>query len=56
MGVLYIWNKDTGKYEPIPALVGYTPKRGKDYWTEDDQKQIVSDVLAALPAAEGAVF
>ena len=56
MGVLHIWNEDTGKYEPIPALVGKTPEKGVDYWTADDQKQIVNDVLAALPMAEEAVF
>ena len=32
---------------------GYTPVRGTDYWTADDQQAIVDDVLAALPAAEG---
>lgn len=33
---------------------GKTPVKGVDYWTEEDQAQIVSDVLAALPAAEEA--
>lgn len=28
---------------------GYTPVRGKDYWTAADQQSIVDDVLAALP-------
>lgn len=32
---------------------GKTPVRGTDYWTSADQEQIVADVLAALPAAEG---
>lgn len=32
---------------------GYTPVKGTDYWTETDKTEIVSDVLAALPAAEG---
>lgn len=31
---------------------GYTPVRGTDYWTEQDKSEIVSSVLAALPAAE----
>lgn len=35
---------------------GYTPQRGTDYWTPEDQTQIVSDVLKALPIAEEAVF
>lgn len=32
---------------------GHTPQRGVDYWTTADQQQIVQDVLAALPEAEG---
>lgn len=32
---------------------GYTPVKGTDYWTQDDQKAIVDDVLAALPTWEG---
>lgn len=35
---------------------GYTPQRGTDYWTAEDQAQIVSDVLAALPNASGVSF
>lgn len=35
---------------------GYTPVRGTDYWTAADQEQIVSDVLAALPNAQGVNF
>ena len=35
---------------------GYTPVRGADYWTAADQEQIVSDVLAALPNAQGVSF
>ncbi len=32
---------------------GKTPVKGTDYWTTADRQQMVSDVLAALPAAEG---
>lgn len=35
------------------AFNGYTPVRGTDYWTEDDQTAIVADVLAALPTYDG---
>lgn len=35
---------------------GHTPVRGTDYWTAVDQEQIVSDVLAALPNAQGVSF
>ena len=35
---------------------GYTPEKGVDYFTEDDKAEIVSNVLAALPNAEEALF
>lgn len=37
----------------IDGKDGYTPVKGTDYWTEEDKSEIVSDVLAAIPAAEG---
>lgn len=39
-----------------PGADGYTPVRGTDYWTQDDQQAIVDDVLAALPAWEGGSY
>ena len=35
---------------------GNTPEKGVDYWTETDKQEIVDDVLAALPTAEGVGF
>lgn len=35
---------------------GYTPVRGTDYWTEEDQQAIVDGVLAALPTWEGGSY
>lgn len=35
---------------------GYTPQRGTDYWTTNDQTQIVSDVLNALPTWTGGSY
>lgn len=35
---------------------GYTPVKGTDYWTEADKEEIVQDVLAKLPSAEGVAF
>jgi hypothetical protein len=35
---------------------GRTPVKGTDYWTEEDQTNIVSDVLAALPAWTGGSY
>ena len=46
---------DTGDTGPAGAD-GYTPVRGTDYWTAADQEQIVSDVLAALPAWDGGAY
>lgn len=37
----------------LQGPAGYTPVRGTDYWTAEDQQAIVDAVLAALPAAEG---
>ena len=39
-----------------PGPAGYTPVKGTDYWTAADKAEIVNDVLAALPAAEGVSF
>ena len=36
-----------------PGEDGYSPVRGRDYWTIEDKEAIVNDVLVALPAAEG---
>ena len=38
------------------GAAGYTPVRGTDYWTAEDQQAIVDDVLAALPAWEGGSY
>lgn len=35
-----------------PGANGYTPVRGTDYWTTEDQASIVDAVLLALPTAE----
>ena len=35
---------------------GYTPQKGVDYWTDSDKEEIINNVLASLPAAEGASF
>ena len=39
-----------------PGSPGYTPVKGTDYFTEADKTELVSAVLAALPAAEGVGF
>lgn len=35
---------------------GNTPAKGTDYWTTEDQRAIVADVLAALPTWEGGSY
>lgn len=35
---------------------GYTPVKGKDYYTDADKAEMVNAVLAALPAAEGGSY
>lgn len=43
---------ENGK-DGAPGADGKTPVKGTDYWTAADKEEIVEDVLAALPAAEG---
>lgn len=45
----------TGAQGPAGAD-GYTPVKGTDYWTAADKQEIVSNVLAALPNAQGVSF
>ena len=35
---------------------GYTPVKGTDYWTSEEQTAMVQDVLAALPVYDGDVL
>ena len=61
-GNWYLGSTDTGKPsqgetgpqgEQGPAGAdGYTPQRGVDYWTAEDQQAIVSQVLASLPSGD----
>lgn len=46
---------ETGPQGP-EGPAGYTPQRGTDYWTANDQTQIVSDVLDALPTWTGGSY
>lgn len=53
-GVDY-FDGEPGK-DGAPGADGKTPVKGTDYWTTADRQQMVADVLAALPAAEGGSF
>lgn len=48
-----VWNNETMEYEdtgvPATGENGHTPERGVDYWTAGDKREIVSEVLEALP-------
>ena len=65
-GNWYVGQTDTGVAATGPqgiqgetgptGAAGYTPVRGKDYWTAEDQQAIVDDVLAALPVWEGGSY
>ena len=47
MSVLYIRDKN-GNLVPVPALIGTSPVKGVDYWTEADKNEMISEVIAAL--------
>ncbi|MBQ2948323.1 MAG: collagen-like protein [Clostridia bacterium] len=61
MSIHYVYNgKDGADGAQGPAgpagVSGSTPARGTDYWTEADKAEIVNDVLASLPSAEGVSY
>lgn len=71
MALLYLRDKVTGNFVPVPSLKGpnglrgaqgekgdpgYTPIKGLDYFTEADKTELICDVLSALPRAEGESF
>ena len=55
MSILKI-RDENGNVVEIKVLRGHTPVKGVDYWTPADKQEIVEDVLAALPVAEGVGF
>lgn len=61
--VMLGWTNDGGFENPLAVNIrgkdgndGYTPVKGKDYWTEAEKTAMVNDVLAALPNASGVSF
>ena len=42
----------TNGKDGVNGTDGYTPQRGVDYWTAEDQQTIVDAVLAALPSGD----
>ncbi|MBQ7887542.1 MAG: collagen-like protein [Clostridia bacterium] len=59
---IYIWDADANEWSDIGAMQGpagadgKTPVKGTDYFTDEDKTEMVSLVLAAMPAAEGVSF
>lgn len=53
------WTNDGGLVNPETVNVkgdnGYTPVKGVDYWTDNEQSEMVQDVIAALPVYDGSV-
>ena len=55
-GTWMVWDAAAGEYVDTgkpskgkDGQDGYTPIKGKDYWTEADRQSMVDDVIAALP-------
>ena len=54
-----ILRDEQGNVIDIPTIKGedgYTPIKGKDYFTEEDKTEMVNSVLTAMPVAEGVGF
>ena len=56
-GEWYVYSEEEGCLAPSGVMAtGPKPQKGSDYWTEEDQTEIVNDVLAALPSAEEVAY
>ena len=53
------WTNDKGLPNPEPVNIkgvdGYTPVKGKDYFTDADKAEMVSSVISQLPVYDGSV-
>lgn len=55
--VVYFWNGTAWVcIGAVRGADGATPQKGTDYWTAEDQQEIVNDVLAALPTWAGGSY
>lgn len=51
------WTNDKGLKNPDPVNIkGYTPKKGIDYYTEQEKEELIQEVLSKLPMAEEVNF
>lgn len=58
-GNLYVWSATDGNWIDagnIKGEDGYTPIKGKDYFTDADKTEIVSTLLSELPVWQGGEF
>jgi len=46
----------SGAFQGPRGEPGRTPRRGVDYWTEEDRAAMVGEVLAVLPVWNGGAF
>lgn len=49
-------NGDTKTFQVRNGSKGPPPKKGVDYWTEEDQEKLVDDVVVALPKYDGGII
>lgn len=58
-GSLYVWSASENSWINVGSIKGedgYTPVKGKDYYTDSDKAEIVSQLLSALPTWSGGEF
>ncbi len=58
-GSLYVWSATSGDWTNagnIKGADGYSPIKGKDYFTDADKAEIVVQILSALPTWDGGEF
>lgn len=58
-GSLYVWSASENGWINVGNIKGedgYTPVKGKDYYTDSDKAEIVAQLLSALPTWSGGEF
>ena len=59
-GLTYLWGKITQKLNDLLTQAKesgeFTPKKGEDYFTEEDKQELISAVLDALPKWQGGSY
>ena len=55
MSILKI-RDENGNFIPIPSIKGDTPKKGVDYWTEEDKEEIKDYINQQLGVIENGTY